>query len=445
MDKLNGLREVAREVFKEALRAADPVEAVLRHFRAKEGVLQIGGVNYFLNQFEHIYVVGAGKASARMALALEQALGDRISAGLIITKSGHGERLRRIEVREAGHPLPDEAGVRATDELVELVKRAGEHDLVLAVVSGGGSALLVSPAGNITLAELNRVTQTLLASGLPISEVNTVRKHLSRVKGGRLAEWVYPATLVTLILSDVIGDRLDLVASGPTVPDPTSFADALAVLNRHSLWNQMPGSVQELLEKGVRGEWKDTPGPDSEIFQRVQNIVVGSNTLSLEAAEYMVRKKGLNPLILSSTVAGEAREIAQFYLALARELRSNGRPAALPACLIAGGEPTVTLRLPVSGKGGRSQELALAVALGLEEIPGAVFLAAGTDGTDGPTDAAGAIAATDTCARCREQGLDPVRHLDRHDAYPLFQALNDLVITGPTGTNVMDVHLLLLG
>jgi len=443
MDKLTGLREVARDVFKEALRAADPVEAVLRHFRLKEGVLHVGGVDYFLNQFERIYVVGAGKASARMALALEQVLGERVTAGLVITKTGYGERLRRLEVREAGHPLPDEAGLRATDELIETAKRAGEHDLVLCLISGGGSALLVSPAGNITLAELNRATQVLLASGLPIAEVNTVRKHLSRVKGGRLAEWVYPASLATLILSDVIGDRLDVVASGPTVPDPTSFDDALAVLTRHNLLGQMPASIQELLEKGVKGEWKDTPGPDSEIFQRVQNIVVGSNTMSLEAAEYTARKKGMNPLILSTTVAGEAREIAQFYLALAREVRRKGRPVAAPACLIAGGEPTVTLR--GRGKGGRSQELALAVALGLEEIPGTVFLAAGTDGADGPTDAAGAIAATDTLARSRERGLDPQGHLLNNDAYPLFQALNDLIITGPTGTNVMDVHLLLVG
>jgi len=443
MDKLTGLRQAAQDVFKEALRAADPVEAVQRHFRLKDGILRVGSVDYFLNQFERICVVGAGKAAARMALAVEQVLGERVSAGLVITKTGLGQRLRRIEVREAGHPVPDAAGVKATDDLIEICQRAGENDLVLCLISGGGSALLVSPAGNITLADLGQATNLLLGSGLAIAEINTVRKHLSRVTGGRLAEWVYPASLATLILSDVIGDRLDVIASGPTVPDPTSFSDALAVLKRRNLFEPMPASIREFLDKGARGEWKDTPNSDSEVFERAQNIIVGSNAMSLEAAEHAARRKGLNPLILSSTVAGEAREIAQFYLALAREVRRKNRPAAVPACLIAGGEPTVTLH--GQGRGGRSQELALAVALGLEEIPGTVFFAAGTDGADGPTDAAGAVAATDTLARARDRGLEPDRHLLENNAYPFFQALNDLILTGPTGTNVMDVHLLLVG
>jgi len=443
MDKLTGLRQVAQEVFKEALRAADPEEAVLRHLRLKEGILRVGTVDYFLNQFERILVVGAGKAAAGMARAVEEVLGERVSGGLVITKSGHGRRLRKIEVREAGHPMPDAAGVKATDELIAMVERAGEHDLVLGLISGGGSALLVSPAGNITLADLTQAYRLLLGSGLDVTAVNTVRKHLSRVQGGRLAEWVYPATLATLILSDVIGDRLEVIASGPTVPDPTSFSDALTVLHRAGLYEKMPGSIQEFLEKGSRGEWKETPDPDSEVFQRAHNIIVGSNTMSLEAAEHAARRKGMNPLILSSTVSGEAREIAHFYLALAREVRQHRRPTAVPACLIAGGEPTVTVR--GTGKGGRSQELALAVAMGLEEIPGTVFLAAGTDGSDGPTDAAGAVADTETLTRARAAKLDPLRDLTDNNAYPFFQALNDLILTGPTGTNVMDVHLLLVG
>ena len=443
MDKLTGLRQAAQEVFKEALRAADPEEAVLRHFRLKEGILRVGSVDYFLNQFARIFVVGAGKAAAGMARAVEEVLGERVTDGLVITKSGHGRRLRRIAVREAGHPAPDAAGVKATDELIELVEKAGEDDLVLCLISGGGSALLVSPAGNITLPELIQATNLLLGSGLDVFAVNTVRKHLSRVKGGRLAEWIYPASLATLILSDVIGDRLDVIASGPTVPDPTSFGDALAVLHRAGLYDRMPVSIRELLEKGGRGEWKETPDPDSEVFRRAQNIIAGSNTMSLEAAEHAARRKGMNPLILSATVSGEAREIAHFYLALAREVRQRRRPAAPPACLIAGGEPTVTLR--GQGKGGRSQELALAVAMGLEEIPGTVFLAAGTDGADGPTDAAGAMAASDTLQRARAGQLDPQAYLMDNNAYPFFQALNDLIVTGPTGTNVMDVHLLLVG
>ena len=443
MDKLTGLRQVAREVFREALRAADPVEAVLRHLRLREGALCVGAVDYFLNQFSRIFVIGAGKAAARMALAVEQALGERVTGGLVITKTGQGQRLRKVQVREASHPVPDPAGVQATEELMEIARRAGEHDLVLCLISGGGSALLAAPAGKITLADLGAATGLLLNSGLSITEINTVRKHLSRVTGGRLAELVYPATLCALILSDVIADRLDVVASGPTVPDPTDFEDALAVLVRRNLFERMPASIQDYLTRGGRGEIADTPDRDSEVFKRVQNLIVGSNAMSLEAAEYTARRKGMNTLILSSTVAGEAREIAQFYLALAREVRQGRRPAPPPACLIAGGEPTVTVQ--GSGQGGRSQELALAVALGLEEIPGAVFLAAGTDGIDGPTDAAGAIAATDTLDRARRRALDPCGELLNNNSYPFFKTLDDLIITGPTGTNVMDVHLLLVG
>jgi hydroxypyruvate reductase len=430
-------------MFNEALLAADPEEAVHRYFRRRRGVLRVGDIDYFLSRFQRIFIIGAGKASVRMAQALERILGDLVSGGLVITTRGQAGRLRNALVREAGHPLPDLDGVRATDELVEFVSPLSDHDLVICAFSGGGSALLTSAMEGISVIDLQRANKLFLSSGMNIAEINTVRKHLSRVKGGRLAEKIFPATMITLVLSDVIGDRPEVIASGPTAPDPSTYSDAKGVLEQRGLWDQMPESVREVLSAGVAGEIAETPEITSEVFKKAHHQVVGSNSLSLEATLQKAERLGLKAMILSSSVSGESREIARFYAALAREVRYHHRPLKPPACLIAGGETTVTLS--GHGKGGRCQELALAAALEIQDVPGVALMAAGTDGIDGNSDAAGAMADSGTVERAKKLGLDPVEHLNKNDSNAFFGALGDLVTTGPTGTNVMDVHLLLVG
>jgi glycerate 2-kinase len=443
MDRITGLREVAEATFQEALLAADPVEAVLRHFRVKEDVLIVGDIDYFLSQFKRIFVVGAGKGTARMARAVEQILGARITEGLVIVRHGYSERLGRIKVAEAGHPVPDRAGIIATSDLIRLVERADENDLVICLISGGGSSLLVQPAGEISLEDLQAVTELFLATGMTIHEINTVRKHISRIKGGRLAERIYPATIITLVLSDVIGDKLDVIASGPTVPDPSTYAQAVEVLQKYKIWERVPGSVRGVLQRGISGDEPETPDARSDIFKCCQNVIVGSNRFSLNAAEYRAHRMGMNTLVLSSSIRGEAKEVAKFYAALAEEVLASGNPLKAPACIIAGGEPTVTIH--GSGQGGRSQELALAVAMEIAGLHAVVFMAAGTDGTDGSTDAAGAIADSETLIRAGHRMMNPREYLDNNNSYEFFRDLGDLVVTGPTLTNVMDIHLLLLG
>ncbi|HUT55077.1 MAG TPA: glycerate kinase [bacterium] len=441
--KITGLRGVAEAAFNDALLAADPEEAVHRNFRLKGDVLRVGDVDYFLSQFSRVFVIGAGKASVRMARAVEQVLGNTIGAGLVITTRGQSGRLRNILVREAGHPVPDQDGVRATEELLEFAGPFTERDLVVCALSGGGSALLSAPIEGVNISDLQRATRLFLSSGMTIAEINTVRKHLCRVKGGKLAARIFPATIITLILSDVIGDRPDVISSGPTAPDPTTFHDAVAVLVRRGLWEKMPDSVKNALSAGERGELPETPKSDSEVFRKVHHQVVGSNSLSITAAERRADRLGMNTMILSSTVSGESREIAHFYAALAREVRNHARPLKPPACLIAGGETTVTMT--GTGKGGRCQELALAMVDKIDDVPGVVFLAAGTDGVDGSTDAAGAVCDTSTRERARAEDMDPAEYLARSDSNAFFAALGDLVTTGPTGTNVMDIHILLIG
>ena len=395
--------------------AADPEEAVHRAFRLRGDVLRVGDIDYFLSRFMRIFVVGAGKAAGRMALAVERVLGRMISGGLVITQRGQPARLKNILVREAGHPLPDEDGARATEEMLELVEPLTDRDLVICVLSGGGSALLEAPLEGLSVPDLQRATRLFLASGMTIHEINTVRKHLSRVKGGRLAERIHPATVIALILSDVIGDQVEVIASGPAAADPSTFADAVRVLQARGLWDQVPGPVRETLAAGERAEIPETPKEGAEFFKKVHHRIIGSNRLSIEAAEQKAHRLGMNTLVLSTSVSGESREVAHFYAALAREVRAFNRPVRAPACFIAGGETTVTVK--GEGQGGRCQELALAVALELPEVSGAVFLAAGTDGVDGPTDAAGALADSSTVSRAAGLGLSPQDHLQRNDSH----------------------------
>ena len=427
-----------------ALAAVEPGAAVRRHLRRDGDRLIIAGESYDLAGFERILVVGGGKAATAMTSAVHAVLGDRLAGGLVVTKYGHRDsRLDTgpVQVLEAGHPVPDEAGVAGTRRMLDQVGDLSERDLVLAVISGGGSALLTSPAPGLTLADLQRTTELLLRSGATIVELNTLRKHLSAIKGGELARRAAPAVVISLVLSDVVGDPLDVIASGPTVPDPTTFEDAWSVLRRYDLVGRVPPPVRIRIRSGVESALPDSPKRGDPLFLKVKNLIVGSNRLAAEAAVEESRAQGWSALLLSTYVEGEARVVGQVAAALLKELVHHNRPSAQPACLVWGGETTVTVR--GQGRGGRNQELALAAALQMEGLHNVVLVALGTDGTDGPTDAAGAVATGETVARARSRGLDPLAHLENNDSYPFFAALDDLIRTGPTGTNVNDLLLLL--
>jgi len=437
------LREAARRIFAAAVQAVDPGEAVRRHLHREGTRLRVGGEVLDLAAVGQIVVVGCGKAAAPMAAAVEAVLGERLARGVVVTKYGHLHSTRIIRVQEAGHPVPDAAGLEGAEAVLGEVHGLGPQDLVLFLISGGGSALSPAPVAGITLEEKRALTKALLACGADIREMNTIRKHISRIKGGQLARAAQPARVMALILSDIVGDPLDAIASGPTVPDPTTYQDALGILDKYRIRGEIPASVRGRLEVGARGELPETPKPDDPLFAQVTNVIVGSNIQALEAARAEAARLGLTPMILSSSIEGETRDVARVHAAIAREIRSTGNPLPPPACVISGGETTVTLR--GSGKGGRSQEFALAAALDIAGLARVMILAGGTDGTDGPTDAAGAIADGETCARAAALGLDPKAALHANDSYHFFQSLGDLLITGPTNTNVMDVRLVMVG
>jgi hydroxypyruvate reductase len=437
------MREHAMQIFQAGLQAVDPVEAIVKHVALTGHLLQIGNNRFDLRDYDRILVVGAGKAVAPMAKAVEDLLGDRITDGVIVVKDAHGLPLEKIKVREASHPVPDQRCVKGTEQILSLVEKAGERDLVVCLISGGGSALLIAPVKEVTLEDKQNATRLLLACGATIHEFNTVRKHLSRAKGGRLAQIAHPAAVTSLILSDVVGDDLDVIASGPTVPDSSTFDDAQKILSGYGIWDQLAPSVRNHIEKGMAGKIADTPKAGDAVFQRCSQVLVGTNLQALKAAGKKAEHLGYHALILSSKVEGEAREVAKFYTAIAREILASGHPLNPPACVLAGGETTVTLE--GNGRGGRNQEFALASAIAVEGLDGVVVLSGGTDGTDGPTDAAGAIADGTTVARARKKHLDPRDFLQRNDSYAFFQQLQDLVITGPTRTNVMDLYMFLVG
>jgi glycerate 2-kinase len=437
------LRQDALNIFRSALAAVDPEEAVRRHLRMDGGILCAADQRFDMRACERVLVVGAGKAVAPMAKAIEDLLGDRISAGLLVVKDGHGLPLERIRIQEAGHPVPDERGVAGTLEILNLLEGAGEHDLVICLISGGGSALLTAPSDGVRLADKQAATRNLLACGATIHEINTIRKHLSRAKGGQLARAAHPAAVLSLILSDVVGDDLDVIASGPTVPDPSRFQDALEILERYAIWDRTPGPVRERLSRGTAGLLAETPKPGDPAFRRSAHVLVGSCLRALAAAAHAADQLRYQPLILTSKVAGEAREVAKAFAAIGKEILSSGHPLKPPACILMGGETTVTLQ--GEGRGGRNQEFVLAGAIAIDGTDRVVLLAGGTDGTDGPTDAAGAIADGSTIARAKSLGMNPFAFLKRSDSYHFFKPLGDLILTGPTRTNVMDVYMILIG
>ena len=435
-------REHAHAIFAAGLAAAEPGHCVRRALAVEGNHLRCGTRRLALDQISTLRVIGAGKATAAMAQAAEVILGERIDAGAINTKYDHALPLKHIETFEAGHPIPDEAGVAGAQRQLELLAGLDANAVVIALFSGGGSALLPAPAPGISLADKQEATRQLLACGATIDQINALRKHLSAAKGGLLARAAAPAQICALMLSDVIGDPLDTIASGPTHPDSTTFAYCLELIDRYDLRQQLPASVRQRLEAGASGTLPETPKPGDPCFADSVSLVVGNSSLAIDAAAAQARAHGYEVLVLTSRLQGEAREAAAALTAVAQEVAHADRPVAKPACLIAGGETTVTLR--GDGKGGRNQELALAAALHLDGWPAITLLSGGTDGTDGPTDAAGALVDGATLARARAMDLQARAFLDRNDAYHFFQALDDLVITGPTGTNVMDLQILLI-
>jgi hydroxypyruvate reductase len=421
-------RELLLGSFQAALRAADPLHIVPHHLpKPPRG---------------RTVVVGAGKAAASMASAVEShwPAGEPLE-GVVVTRYGHGLPTKRIEVIEASHPVPDDAGEKAAARILELAAGLSPVDLLLVLVSGGGSALLSLPADGISMADLKAVTRELLACGAPIEDINTVRKHLSRIQGGRLAASTQ-ARVAALIISDVTGDDPTHIASGPCAPDPTTFADAISVLQRYGV--SVPAAVQARLRDGAAHRIAETPKPGDAAFgARVDNLVIATAHASLQAAADFVRSKGVTPLVLGDSVTGEASEVAKAYAALAREVKHHGQPARAPVALISGGETTVTVK-GNHGRGGRNSEFLLSLAIALDGQAGTWALACDTDGIDGSEDNAGAWLGPDTIRRARAMGLDPRAMLARNDGYGFFCALDSLVVTGPTRTNVNDFRVILV-
>ena len=430
-----------------ALRRVDPHAMVTGRLTVEGSTLVAAGdgdpLRIDLDRFREARLIGVGKAAAPMGSAVEEVLGERLTGGVAVTKLGHaGAGLRRARLLEAEHPVPGALSAAAGRAIADECRRAAADTLLVGVISGGGSALLTAPADGLTLADKQDTTRLLLAAGATISEVNCVRKHLSALKGGRMAELIHPATSLNLILSDVVGDRLDTIASGLTAPDPTTFADAAAILQRYRLWPSVTAAVRSVIEAGVANAVADTPKPGHRAFAATHNLLLGSGRSAVAAAADAARAAGYDTLVLSTQLTGEAREIASVFYALARDLRSGRLALRLPACIVAGGETTVTVT--GSGNGGRCQEMALAFLVRMAEDNDpprtAAFLAAGTDGNDGPNDAAGAFADADAVTAAA--ALDPRAALADNDSHGFGAAAGTLFEPGPTNTNVSDLYLL---
>jgi glycerate 2-kinase len=442
MVSLTQLREHAREIFAAGVKSADPFAAVQKTLTVENNWLRVADRIYDLSRIENIFIAGAGKACAPMARAAEEALKRRISGGIIVVNYGHRLQLDKINTIEAGHPIPDQAGLDGAGQIIELASRCGENDLFLFLISGGGSALLPVPADGLTLDDKKRTTEALLNCGATIQEVNAVRKHISKIKGGRLAQLAAPARLIALILSDIIHDPLESIASGPTVPDNSTYGDCLEIFRRYDLCRQVPGAVVEFLQRGAEGHIAETPKRSDPAFLITQNVIVGNNAQALAAAQQRATALGYRTSILTDAISGESRDAARAHSAVIKETVRRNKLGSSRACLLSGGETTVTVR--GDGMGGRNQEFCLAAAMEVEGMEGVVILSGGTDGTDGPTDAAGGIVDGLTLDRGRDKNLDAADYLARNDSYHFLRATGDLLITGATLTNVMDLQVTLI-
>lgn len=438
--ELEARKAVLYSIFDAGVRAVAPDAALMRHVCLEDGQLLVDGQSWKLPRRGRLLVLGAGKGVAPMGAAVEELLGDRIDTGMLVVKYGHGLPLQQIAQVEAAHPVPDAAGAAATRALLELAAGAAADDLVLCLLTGGASALTPAPVSGVTLEDMQQVTELLLRSGATITELNAVRKHLSRFSGGQLARTAAPAGVVSVIVSDVVGDALDVIASGPTAPDVSTFADCMDILARYGLGSAMPPAVLHHLRQGQLHQEVETPKPGDALFRHVQNTLVATNRQALDAAAEQARSHGFRPVILTDRMVGEAREQAALLVTQARQMAAELAADAQPVCLLAGGETTVTLR--GRGRGGRNQEMALAASLALQDCPHICALFAGTDGTDGPTDAAGGCAWAGNLAVA---GLEQARRaLEENDSYAILHHCGALLRTGPTRTNVMDLAILLV-
>ncbi|MDH4360352.1 MAG: glycerate kinase [Nitrospirota bacterium] len=435
------IKSILNKLITAAIQAADPQKALRGALIRKGNHLKAGDLSYDLSRFRRIVCVGAGKASGQMAMALEQVLGDSLEDGIVIVKDGYGVPCKKIRILEAAHPVPDGRGVKATKQILSLVQSLTQHDLVIVLLSGGASSLLCAPSARLTLIDKQRTTRLLLRSGATIHDMNVVRKHLSAIKGGQLAH-ATPATILTLIISDVLGDDLAAIGSGPTVPDSSTYQDAIDILKHYEIWTKVPVAVQRHFKKGLTGRISETLKPTRRRTLRNRHIVLANNHHAIEGVAIAARRLKFTPFLLPIPLQGEAKEIGSILGGFARDLVEFGNPVPPPACLIAGGEPTVTVK--GKGKGGRAQECVLAA---VQELAGLrkVFVAGfGTDGTDGPTEVAGALADGKTSERASRKELDLSRFLDNHDSYHFFKNVGGHIITGPTGTNVNDIYLIVV-
>jgi len=438
-------RQVLVEALSQALLAADP-RAILRNkVKVRRNALEIGEFSFKLSEFRRVLVIGGGKASAGMALEIERILDGWITGGSvnIPTYTNPWPKSKQIKFNSATHPVPSEDGVRGVKNMLRLVGHPSEDDLVICLISGGGSALMPLPPKGILLSDKQKTTNLLLKSGAKIDEINAVRKHLSDFKGGRLAEKLHPATILSLIISDVVGDKLESIASGPTVPDDTTYADTYTILQERGLWRTVPNSVRKRIQKGKEGKLLETPKRGSRIFKRVHNVLVGTNEESCQAAAEVLEKRGYHSLILSTRLQGEAREVGKVLASICADIHENQHPVAPRAAVVAGGETTVTVH--GKGRGGRNQELVLSAALSIRGNPAILVSSIGTDGVDGPTDAAGAVADGSTVERGLRRGLDADTYLGENNSHEFFKKLKDLIDTGPTGTNVNDIFIAIVG
>jgi glycerate 2-kinase len=436
--------EKVAHILASALQAVEPGAAVGRFLQCEGDWLWASERSYDLSLFRCIQLAAIGKAAAPMARSAVEILGSRLSGGIVLTKDGHlgdPSALPGLECLEAGHPVPDERGLQAAGKIATMLSGSQPDDLLLLLISGGGSALLVSPVPGISLDDLQTLTASLLACGADIQEINTLRKHLETLKGGGLARLAFPGTLIALILSDVVGDPLDVIASGPTVPDPTTYAEALEVLERYDLLGQTPPIILEHLQAGNIGQVPETPKPGDTLFDKVQNLIVGSNLQAAQAGLEAASQAGFHSLLLTTYLQGEARQAGCTLGSILRQVAASGQPLPRPACLVAGGETTVTLQTgwQAGCLGGRNQELALGAVAELVGLGDVLLAALATDGGDGPTEAAGAVVNGETLQRARQAGLLPADFLARNDAYHFFEPLGDLLKTGPTQTNVNDL------
>jgi glycerate-2-kinase len=424
------------------LKAADPKRIIKQKISLRDSVLHVNCYSFNLKKFKNIYVIGGGKASGSMAEALEEIIGKRITFGFVNVPRGSRHKTSIIRLHEASHPIPDESGVEGTKRMLEIAEKAGEEDLIICLISGGGSSLMPLPRGEVTVADKGKITEYLLKSGATINEINTVRKHISEFKGGWLAKKAFPATILNLILSDVLGDPLDFIASGPTVPDSTTFNDAVKVLKKYGLWEKAPDSIRKVLSNGEKGLIPETPKAGDEAFKKVFNVVVGNNRFASLAACEALKSEGLNTLLLTAVLEGEARHAGTVLASVAREVAASGNPVPKPAGIVAGGETTVTV--VGNSLGGRNQEIALAAALKISGLDGVVVASFSTDGVDGPTDAAGALADGKTLAKAEKMRLNAEEYLAKNNSYNFFSKLNDLIFTGSTGTNVNDISVIVV-